>query len=528
MVLVFKHAKPRTAVHLHLFYIDTIDEFVGYLKNIPEYFDIYISCQENTDQTFIQKKIKRIRRVHDIVIRVTPNRGRDIAPFYALFREELKNYDYLLHIHSKKSLYSGEEAVAWRRYSLDGVLKDKKTVSKIFSLFDDKSSVGMVYGEPPKDLPEYVYHWLSNKTKSKMLLDRMGIPFEDMMFLYPTGSFFWARTEAIKPLFDLKLSYEDFDEEAGQIDGTLAHALERVVAWVNNKRGYDSLIFNPDDSSMSRNISYNPFKAYFGNNLELSTRIIMEHDVITFDLYDTLITRKVYKPEDIVLILLQKVEGIIPNDCDFILKRREAEEKALVQRGIKYTLNDIYDELASLTGMTSDVIYRIKELEIQTEYELSIPRRDVVQLFNRAKEAGKKTIIMGDSYLSSDVLTKILSRCGITGYDELWLSNEKGCSKKDGSMWDTFFKDYSGVDTINVGNDPFSDIQLLSNIKKNVLFLMSPRNEFLLSKDYKLLEAYSNTSAESSLKLGTLVNEEVYNSPYALKDNTGDVLVAAK
>ena len=49
---------------------------------------------------------------------------------------------------------------------------------------------------------------------------------------------FWARTSAIAPIFECGLTLEDFPEELNQLDGTLAHCLERCWAIVAQAKGY--------------------------------------------------------------------------------------------------------------------------------------------------------------------------------------------------------------------------------------------------------------------------------------------------
>ena len=103
------------AIHLHLYYVDLLEEFFEYFTNMPYKFDLYVSCKEGSDIKAITHKFKKLKNVGKVDVRYTINRGRDIAPLYVQFGAEIEKYDYFLHIHSKKSLYSGSEKLDWRK-----------------------------------------------------------------------------------------------------------------------------------------------------------------------------------------------------------------------------------------------------------------------------------------------------------------------------------------------------------------------------------------------------------------------------
>ena len=105
------------AVQLHLYYEDLTEEFCEELSHIPTNFDLYVSVKKGLSDSKIavlDKKFNEISNLKKCVIRRTENRGRDIAPLYVLFGDELKKYKYILHMHSKKSLYTGTEQIGWR------------------------------------------------------------------------------------------------------------------------------------------------------------------------------------------------------------------------------------------------------------------------------------------------------------------------------------------------------------------------------------------------------------------------------
>ena len=511
-----KKAHVRIGVHLHLYYEDLVDEFCKYLDNIPELFDIYISCKEGAHKGRIRSRVKKINHVRKIVIKETINRGRDIAPFYVMFRDDLLKYDYLLHIHSKKSLYSGAEKSEWRKNGIEGVLKSEAIVARMLAIFDDNDDIGMIHGDKTEQLSIIALHWLKNIPRGRELLQRLGIEFQDRMFQYPIGSFFWVKKDAVKPIFDLNLTYNDFDEESGQIDGTLAHALDRVVTWVVRDQGYDSFIFDANIDDFHRNTSYYGIHSYLDLNVDSVTEELLKHDVITFDIFDTLITRVILHPDDVFLLMQKLIYEKYGVDVDFLSVRKQAESYAMEKRGISCNIYDIYNEMHRCVTLSQDVIDEIRDIEIELEYELCIPRDDVVEIYNRVKKANKKILLISDMYLTSDIVSRMLAKCGIDGYDDIWLSCEKGLRKDNESMWKKFFEEYKGVSTIHVGDNPCSDSQIVGDMGADSVFLLSSYNQLSLSTQYDKFKKYENTTVENSLMLGLLVNKYWYNSPFAL------------
>ena len=161
-------------------------------------------------------------------------------------------------------------------------------------MFEENIKAGIVCPETSNVMGVIASHWLRNAANGRKLLNKMGIPYSGGFFSYPIGSFFWAKTEALRPVFDMKLKYEDFPKEAGQIDGTLAHALERAVAFVCKHRGYNLAIVDDEDNVVRINRTNKVFYPHFANVVKNVFTYLNRKEVVSFDIFDTLITRLIY------------------------------------------------------------------------------------------------------------------------------------------------------------------------------------------------------------------------------------------
>lgn len=158
-----------------------------------------------------------------------------------------------------------------------------------------------------------------------------------------------------------------------------------------------------------------------------------KYDIISFDVFDTLIKRECEDPKDIFFYV---GEFILPSSFDvfdFVIRRVNAESVARCKSVTgEVTINDIYMQLDNYYGELSA---KLKEKEIEIEIEKCRPRNKLVNLYKSFIESGKKVILISDMYLSSEVIAKMLSKCGIEGYDALYVSNEWGCDKICGQLF---------------------------------------------------------------------------------------------
>lgn len=159
-------------------------------------------------------------------LEVRENRGRDILPFLHVADRLLNEGEELvLKLHTKHSPHRTDGA-RWRTELLERLASPHRA-GRIFQSFLEDPALGLV--APEGHLQPLSYYWGANQENVNYLTARLGIdPVRMQKDDFVSGSMFWVRLAALRPLLDAHLDDWEFETEAAQLDGTFAHAIERI------------------------------------------------------------------------------------------------------------------------------------------------------------------------------------------------------------------------------------------------------------------------------------------------------------
>ena len=214
----------RPCAVLHVWYPELLDELVAALRASGVDWRLVLTTAPEREQA-VRERIARLGI--DAEIEVFENRGRDILPFLHVANRLLdEGVSTVLKLHGKRSTHRPDGEI-WRRELLDKLLAPERA-TRIAAAFRDDTTLGLICAEG--HLQPLDYYWGANQANVEYLTRRLGIPAPDVEHdSFIAGSMLWLRPAALRPLLDAHLDIEEFEPEAGQLDGTLAHAIERVL-----------------------------------------------------------------------------------------------------------------------------------------------------------------------------------------------------------------------------------------------------------------------------------------------------------
>lgn len=342
--------------------------------------------------------------------------GEDIAFSATLFMFAQK----VVNVHNAYYIYCIHDS---QSVNTSNIAKYKKNTDDLFVVFSYLKALLEKYGYMEQYSREY-----------KLFVQRYGMIYIRL-----------ARELALPKSLIRRISHEFYQSEIEDMSDIKS---ELFLRQMTNVAGIDNVYFSLLDKIWSPEVK-----------------------VISFDVFDTLVSRPFAKPMDIFVMLNKPFTQLfgIKSYVDFASIRHNSEERChkiwkSLKPGVEEPrLDDIYNEISSTYGYDREKLRIIEQLEIQNEIRFSFPRKSGCELFELAKSAGKKVILVSDMYLPRSCIEAVLQKCGISGYDKLYLSNEYHLTKHSGRLYRVIARDLDGIakgrQILHIGDNYDSDVK---------------------------------------------------------------------
>jgi FMN phosphatase YigB (HAD superfamily) len=459
-------------VMVHAFYPDVLGGLIAPLKHLPTPPTLLVSVVDHDAAIAVHATIDEVLGREQLrTIKVVPNRGRNFAPLLSSFTNELRSHEIVLHLHTKKSLYTGAERTGWREHLGHSLLRSPAAVDAILSLLVSDHDIGIV--QPPiwDTMPAWAHHWLGNEHHGCELYERMGVTDRTARgpVTYPVGGMFWARVDALAPLLDLELASTDFERELGQADRTLAHAIERALPAAASVAGLHTVEADLDQGQWRLDWGRSLAPEFGRVDLSGLERSLATAQLVSVDLFDTLLLRPTLDParlHDVIAMQFDTATGT--SDGSRLVAARIAAERTMratdpapgdvgLEQIISHASAQSPDDAAAFT--------LLDQLERELETRSAIGRTwliDALRSHRATAAAPPRFIIMSDTTLAIDAIVALLEQIGAADiFDDIYVSSERQARKDSGTMWNLVQAAEQPVtgSWLHIGDNAFSDIQ---------------------------------------------------------------------
>lgn len=232
----------EVGVVIHVYYAALLPELISLLGNIPTEFDVIVT---NASGIPLNESDFRVGNARNVLVLDVENRGRDIFPLIQVVNAGLLDpYLMVLKMHTKKSAWReghetlGGDGSRWRDTLLDSLVGSEERVKGILNAFGATPQIGCVTADGNVLGEEY---WGGDRYLVTELAKRLEVEIAPRELEFAAGSMYWIRGFLLQGLKGLLMDKEDFEDEAGQIDATVAHAVERLIGILTREAGLKTL-----------------------------------------------------------------------------------------------------------------------------------------------------------------------------------------------------------------------------------------------------------------------------------------------
>jgi FMN phosphatase YigB (HAD superfamily) len=204
-------------------------------------------------------------------------------------------------------------------------------------------------------------------------------------------------------------------------------------------------------------------------------------DVVSFDVFDTALTRLVDSPVDVFALAEQRLVIQFGRSATGFAQAREDAERAVRAATTDrqdITLAAIYAALRSILPSAVPWLKEAYDAEIAAEADVCFGTPDILKAYEAATAAGKRIVFVSDMYLPAAAIGAMLKQAGFAHWDALFASGDTGLTKASGRQWNLVAKSFGPLDRIlHVGDDPWSDGTRPSQLGLRILHFERMRSE---------------------------------------------------
>lgn len=259
--------------------------------------------------------------------------------------------------------------------------------------------------------------------------------------------------------------------------------------------------------------------AYWNRSLEELYMKIEQADVVSFDFFDTLFSRKVSSPGDVFAILEKEIkieEGVnIPY--------RELRSKAIQRLRSHYTLNELYREISEKTELGEEFLKNICNRERYLEKRMLTPRKTMCECLKYAAHSGKEIYVISDMYLPKSFFMEIIREWSLEVKEEnIIVSCEERGGKLQGDIWEKYKNTLQDKKALHIGDDLAADVEMPQKYGIAAYFIASQIKMLRLSM---LREIECRIVNEDTSYIMGLILNKMFDDPFALNAGRGRVTI---
>lgn len=164
-----------------------------------------------------------------------------------------------------------------------------------------------------------------------------------------------------------------------------------------------------------------------------------EVDLVSLDVFDTLLLRTCTEPADVFVAagarLEEELPGLVPSAPAFRSLRREAESRARARKGPGHEVT--FDEILAELPWAPEVRDVVRRLEIEQEARSVYLNPSVAAVVRDGVARGKRVVLTSDTYWASADILSLVARCGldVAELDGCFVSSERGVTKGAGELF---------------------------------------------------------------------------------------------